>query len=155
MPGSHMGCPDFKTIFVWRALYREYRRCLVEVIDERDGPKWEINPMEATPLGIRLRNQVQERKGNSQADALSRLLTEGETVDAIDDEIPCFITEPTDATEDEEEEFGRVDDILALEGRPPLIASITSKPSLRRSSFASKPSTPSVVESRRRWTLEK
>ena len=73
-------------------------------------------------------------KANSQADALSRLLTEGETIDAIDDEIPCFMAESADATEDEEEDFGRVDDILALEGGPPLIASIISKPSLRRSS---------------------
>ena len=57
-------------------------------------------------------------KANIQADALSRLLTEGETVDEIDDEIPCFIAEPADATEDEEEDFGRVEDILALEGGP-------------------------------------
>ena len=57
-------------------------------------------------------------KANSQAYALSRLLTEGETVDAIDDEIPCFMAEPADATGDEEEDFGRVDDILALEGGP-------------------------------------
>ena len=89
-------------------------------------------------------------KANSQADALSRLLTEGETVYEIDDEMPCFMAEPADATEDEEEDFGRVDDILALEGGPSLIASITSKPSLRRSSFASKPSTPSAVESRKK-----
>ena len=40
----------------------------------------------------------------------------GETVDEIDDEISCFMAEPTDATEDEEEEVGEVDDILALEG---------------------------------------
>ena len=85
-------------------------------------------------------------KANSQADALSRLLTDGETVDAIDDEIPCFMAEPADATEDGEEDFERPDDILALEGGPPLIASITSKPSLRRSLFSSKPSTLSVVE---------
>ena len=57
-------------------------------------------------------------KANSKADALSRLLTEGETVKATDDEIPCFMAEPADAIEDEEEDFGRVDDILALEGRP-------------------------------------
>ena len=60
------------------------------------------------------------------------------------------MAEPVDATEDEEENFERLDDILALEGGPPLIASITSKPSLRRSSFASKPSILSAVESRRR-----
>ena len=63
MPGSHLGCPDFKTIFVWRTFYRAYRPRLVEVVDERDGPKLKINPMEATPIGIRLRNQVQEREG--------------------------------------------------------------------------------------------
>ena len=74
---------------------------------------------------------------------------------AIDDEIPCFMAEPADATEDGEEEFERVDDNLALEGGPPLIASITSKPSLRRSLFASKLSTLSVVESSRRWKLER
>ena len=62
---------------------------------------------------------------------------------------------PTDAAEDEEEDFGRVDDILALEGGPPLIASITSRPSLRRNVFASKPSTLSVTELRRKWTLGK
>ena len=62
--------------------------------------------------------EIKSKKGkaNSQADALSRLLTKGETVDEIDDEIPCFMAEPADATEDEEEDFGRVDDILALEG---------------------------------------
>ena len=99
--------------------------------------------------------EIKYKKGNanSQADALSRLLTEGETVDEIDGDIPCFMAEPADATEDEEEDFGRVDDILALEGGPPLIASITYKPSFRRSLFASTPSTLSAVEARRRWTL--
>ena len=63
MFGGYLGCPDSKTIFVRRALYRAYRQCFVEVVDERDGPKWEVNQMEARPLGIRLRNQVQERKG--------------------------------------------------------------------------------------------
>ncbi|CDF38512.1 unnamed protein product [Chondrus crispus] len=44
-------------------------------------------------------------KANSQADALSRLRTAGETVDEIDDEIPCFIAEPAEGTvEDEESE---------------------------------------------------
>ena len=59
-----------------------------------------------------------KRKTNSQADALSRLLTEGETVHAIDDEIPCFIKEPSDATGADEKHFFRLDDILALEGGP-------------------------------------
>ena len=46
--------------------------------------------------------QIKYKKGNanSQTDAFSRLLTEGETVDAIDDEIPCFMAEPANATEE-------------------------------------------------------
>ena len=39
-------------------------------------------------------------KVNGQADAFSRLFMEGETVDAIDDEIPCFMAELADATEE-------------------------------------------------------
>ena len=54
-------------------------------------------------------------KANSQADALSRLLTAGETTDEVDEEIPCFMAEPDDATEENEEDFERLDDILALE----------------------------------------
>ena len=42
-------------------------------------------------------------------------MTEDETFDAIDDEIPCFMAEPGDATEDDEEDFGRVDNILAFD----------------------------------------
>ena len=40
-----------------------HRPCLFQVVNEREGPKREINLMKAMPLGIRLRNQVQETKG--------------------------------------------------------------------------------------------
>ncbi|CDF38075.1 unnamed protein product [Chondrus crispus] len=55
-------------------------------------------------------------KANSQADALSRLRTAGETVDEIDNEIPCFTAEPAEGTVEDEESIDAADDILALEG---------------------------------------
>ncbi|CDF40870.1 unnamed protein product [Chondrus crispus] len=44
-------------------------------------------------------------KANSQADALSRLRTAGETVDEIDDAIPCFMAEPVEGTVEDEDSF--------------------------------------------------
>ncbi|CDF35613.1 unnamed protein product [Chondrus crispus] len=66
-------------------------------------------------------------KANSQADALSRLQTAGETVDEIDDEILCFMAEPAEGTVEDEDNSDALDDILAFKGGPPLIASINSK----------------------------
>ena len=133
MFGGYLGRPESKTIFVWRALYCAYRPCLVEVVDERDRPKWEINPWRLCLSELDFEIKYKKGRANSQSEALSRLLTKGETVDAIDDEIQCFMVEPAGATKDEEEDFERLDDILALEGGPPLIASINSKLSLQRS----------------------
>ena len=89
--------------------------------------RWLMNVTDPSGRLIRWRLRLSEfdfelkykkGKANSQAEALSRLLTKEETVDEIDDEIPCFMAEPADATEIEEEVFGRVEDILALEGWP-------------------------------------
>lgn len=52
-------------------------------------------------------------KTNSQADELSRLTTTGETADAIDHEIPCFLVDSSD--ESEVHDFERFVDVIALE----------------------------------------
>ena len=88
--------------------------------------RWLMNVTDPSGRLIRWRLRLSEfdfeimykkGKANGQADAFSRLLTEGETVDAIDDEISWFMAEPADATEGEEDDSGGIDDILALEGR--------------------------------------
>ena len=89
--------------------------------------RWLVNLMDPSVRLIRWRLRLSEfdfeikykkGKANSQADAMSRLLTEGETVDAIDNGIPCFMAEPADAKENEEEDFERLEDIFALERGP-------------------------------------
>ena len=98
--------------------------------------------------------EIKYKKGNSnsQADALSRLLAEGETFDAIDDEIPCFMAKTADATE--EEDFEWLDDILALEGaasdRHDHFQAVVPEELFREQAVD-----PSAVESRNIWTLRK
>ena len=62
--------------------------------------------------------EVQYKKGkaNTQADALSRLQTLGETTASVDDAIPCFIIGDPDveSSEGKTEDFGPCDAILAL-----------------------------------------
>lgn len=81
--------------------------------------------------------EVKYKKGriNTQADALSRLETKGETSEDIDEDIPCFIAEhglthqsmksvmeqkisdsDPDSDEEDVEGYGNCDELLALEG---------------------------------------
>ncbi|CDF36419.1 unnamed protein product [Chondrus crispus] len=86
--------------------------------------RWLMNVTDPSGRLIRWRLRLSEfdfeikykkGKANNQADALSRLRTAGETVDEIDDEIPCFMAEPAEDTVEDEESFDAIDDILALE----------------------------------------
>ncbi|CDF34164.1 unnamed protein product [Chondrus crispus] len=73
--------------------------------------RWLMNVTDPSGRLIRWRLRLSEfdfeikykkGKANSQADALSRLRTAGETVEEIDDEIPCFMAEPAEAVTPEE-----------------------------------------------------
>ena len=97
--------------------------------------------------------EIKYKKGkdNTRADALSRSLTKVETLDDVDEEIPCFMGEQAEDKEDEGEDFQRLEHLFALEGGTPRIDSINSNLSLRRSFFSSGTSTLSAFESRRKW----
>ena len=67
---------------------------------------------------------------NTQADALSRLATLGETTSEIDDEIPCFVIEGDDIVQNDDTDFisadyAEFDEMLVTENAEPPADSLT------------------------------